>query len=70
MGGSDGEAGKAIDDLILSNEEREKLQRWACRPKSAQALALRCRIVDFGIAENRQRPDDACRLEASASAEP
>ena len=31
--------------LLLSDEERETLERWARRPKSAQALALRCRIV-------------------------
>jgi transposase len=31
--------------IELSGEERETLQRWARRPKSAQALALRCRIV-------------------------
>ena len=31
--------------LELSGEERETLERWARRPKSAQALALRCRIV-------------------------
>src|SRR5712692_7814868 len=31
--------------VVLSEEERETLQRWARRPKSAQALALRCRIV-------------------------
>ena len=30
---------------MLSDEERETLARWARRPKSAQALALRCRIV-------------------------
>jgi transposase len=30
---------------VLTDEERETLQRWARRPKSAQALALRCRIV-------------------------
>jgi transposase len=30
---------------VLSDEEREVLERWARRPKSAQALALRCRIV-------------------------
>ncbi len=29
----------------MSDEERETLQRWARRPKSAQSLALRCRIV-------------------------
>jgi len=31
--------------LELSDDERETLERWARRPKSAQALALRCRIV-------------------------
>jgi transposase len=32
-------------ELVLTDEERETLERWARRPKSAQALALRCRIV-------------------------
>jgi Winged helix-turn helix len=32
-------------DVTLSEEDREVLERWARRPKSAQALALRCRIV-------------------------
>jgi len=31
--------------LILTNEEREQLARWARRRKSSQALALRSRIV-------------------------
>lgn len=31
--------------VVLSVDERETLERWARRPKSAQALALRCRIV-------------------------
>jgi transposase len=31
--------------VVLTDEERETLERWARRPKSAQALALRCRIV-------------------------
>jgi transposase len=31
--------------LVLSGDERVTLQRWARRAKSAQALALRCRIV-------------------------
>ena len=33
----------ALDESALP--EREALQRWARRPKTAQALALRCRIV-------------------------
>jgi hypothetical protein len=32
-------------EVVLGDEEREVLERWARRPKSAQALALRCRIV-------------------------
>jgi transposase len=31
--------------LVLSDDERETLARWARRRSSAQALALRCRIV-------------------------
>lgn len=31
--------------VVLSAEERETLERWARRPNSAQALAMRCRIV-------------------------
>ena len=29
----------------LTADKRETLERWARRPKSAQALAMRCRIV-------------------------
>jgi transposase len=32
-------------EVVLSGAEREVLERWARRPKSSQALALRCRIV-------------------------
>jgi transposase len=31
--------------VVLSDAERDTLERWARRPTSAQALALRCRIV-------------------------
>ena len=31
--------------VILTSDERETLERWARRHTSAQALALRCRIV-------------------------
>jgi transposase len=34
-----------LDPVVLSDDERETLERWARRPKSSQALALRCRIV-------------------------
>ena len=31
--------------VVLTDEERSQLQAWARRPKSAQALAMRSRIV-------------------------
>jgi transposase len=34
-----------LEPVVLSDDERATLERWARRPKSAQALALRCRIV-------------------------
>ena len=37
--------GRPKAPLVLTEEESETLERWARRPKSAQALALRCRIV-------------------------
>src|SRR3954447_20880752 len=40
-----GQRGRPTAQIVLSDEEREVLERWARRPKSAQALALRCRIV-------------------------
>lgn len=42
--------GRPKEPLVLSDEERETLQRWSRRPKSSQALAQRCRIV-LGCAE-------------------
>jgi transposase len=37
--------GRPVVELVLTDEERETLQRWARRAKSSQALAQRCRIV-------------------------
>lgn len=42
MGGA---MGRPTLKIELSEPERETLERWARRPKSAQALARRCRIV-------------------------
>ena len=39
------ERGRPKAVLGLTDDERETLQRWARRPKSSQALALRSRIV-------------------------
>jgi hypothetical protein len=37
--------GRPTVQIILSEDERQTLERWARRPTSSQALALRCRIV-------------------------
>lgn len=37
--------GRPISALILNQEERETLERWARRPRTAQALAQRARII-------------------------
>jgi transposase len=37
--------GPKLPELVLTEEERATLERWARRRKSSQALALRCRIV-------------------------
>src|SRR5260370_15082110 len=37
--------GRPMSPLILVREERETLERWARRPKTAQALAQRARLV-------------------------
>jgi transposase len=53
-------------EIVLGDEEREVLVRWARRPKSAQALARRCRIV-LAAAEGEQSKDIAARLGCSRS---
>ena len=50
----------------LSPEERERLERWARRRKSSQALALRCRIV-LGAAEGMANVDIAAELGCHAA---
>jgi transposase len=39
------ERGRPKAELVLTEDERVTLQRWARRPSSSQALAQRCRIV-------------------------
>jgi transposase len=48
-------------EVVLTGEEREVLERWARRPSSAQALALRCRIV-LAAAAGESSKDIAARL--------
>jgi transposase len=51
--------------LVLTDEEREQLQRWARRRKSAQALALRSRIV-LACATGLSNKEVAAREKVSA----
>ena len=53
--------GRPTAPIVLTDDEREVLERWARRPKSAQALALRCRIVLFA-ADGLFNQDIAARL--------
>ena len=58
-----GTLGRPTVAIDLSEAERETLERWARRPKSAQALALRCRIVlSGGRGEGKQRDRHGTRL--------
>jgi transposase len=53
--------GRPTPEIELADEEREVLERWARRQKSAQALALRCKIV-LGAAAGEKNKDIAARL--------
>ncbi len=53
--------GRPTPVLVLTDDERETLERWARRPKSAQALALRCRIV-LGCATGATNQEVAAEL--------
>jgi transposase len=56
--------GRLKAELVLSDEERSTLQSWSRRRKSAQALALRCRIVLL-CADGLSNQDVAARLGVS-----
>ena len=53
-------------EIVLSDEDREVLERWARRPNSAQALALRCRIV-LAAADGEPSGEIAVRLGCNPS---
>jgi transposase len=53
--------GRPKAPLVLTEKERETLTRWARRPKSAQRLALRCRIV-LACAEGSSNREVAAAL--------
>jgi transposase len=54
--------GRPKRELVLSDEERETLERWARRRTTAQALALRCRIV-LACADGGNNLEIAARLD-------
>src|SRR5947199_7661847 len=56
----------SVVEVVLSDEEREVLERWARRPKSSQALAFRCRIV-LAAAEGRSSREIAAKLGCTGS---
>ena len=58
--------GRPKAQLSLTNEEREQLQRWSRRATSAQALALRSRIV-LACAEGLDNTATAARVGCSAA---
>jgi transposase len=55
-------ASRQLSALVLSDEERTELTSLAARRNTAQALALRARIV-LGCAEGAQNKDVAARLQ-------
>ena len=56
--------GRPMPPLILDDTERETLERWVRRPKTAQGLALRARIM--GCTNGRSNIAVAAALEVSA----
>jgi transposase len=48
-------------EVVLTEGDREVLERWARRPKTSQALAFRCRIV-LAATEGRSSTEIAAEL--------
>lgn len=59
-----GQRGRPTARIVLSDDERETLERWARRRKTQQALALRCRIV-LASAEGMTNQQIAKKLECN-----
>jgi transposase len=53
--------GRPVAELVLTDDERETLQRWARRAKSSQALAQRFRIV-LGCAAGKSNKEVAAEV--------
>jgi transposase/transcriptional regulator with XRE-family HTH domain len=60
-------AGRPKRDLVLSDEERDQLTRWARRAKTSQFLAMRARIV-LACAEGVPNKQVAADLRVSVTA--
>jgi transposase len=60
-----GQRGRPTARIVLSDVERETLERWARRPTTGQALALRCRIV-LAAADGALNKDIARELRCNA----
>ncbi len=58
--------GRPKPPLTLTDDERQKLETWAARPKSTQRLATRARIV-LACAEGLDNKDVAARLDINAA---
>ena len=56
--------GRPIPQLTVTNEERETLERWIRRRKTAQALAMRARLI-LGCAEGKTNTAVAAELGVS-----
>jgi transposase len=50
--------GRSMPELVVTTEERGALRNWARRPKSAQALALRAKII-LACAEGKSNTEVA-----------
>jgi transposase len=53
--------GRPVAELVLTDVERDTLQRWARRARSSQALAQRCRIV-LGCAAGKSNKEVAAEV--------
>ncbi len=56
--------GRPTAELVVTEDERETLGRWARRPKSSQRLALRSRIV-LACADGASNTEVAAALRVS-----
>jgi transposase len=59
-----GQRGRPTARIVLSDDERETLERWARRRTTQQALALRCRIV-LAAADGTTNREIAKKLECN-----